>query len=110
MTDFLDVYPRQGWPFTESGEGFVIVEFVKTETKWFERVFFKKMVGRTIKIELDEVGSFVWKLCDGQTSVRDIIKKSEEHFGERVRPADQRVVIYLKQLEANKLLKFYQKQ
>ena len=43
------------------------------------------------RIRLDEVGTLVWKACDGYTSLADIVGRMRERFGDRVQPADQRL-------------------
>lgn len=32
------------------------------------------------KVELDEIGTFVWDMCDGQTTVREMIAKLAEKY------------------------------
>ena len=53
---------------------------------------------RPYQVHLDELGSSVWQSCDGRTPVRDIAGRLREHFGERVEPAEDRLVEFLKSL------------
>ena len=57
------------------------------------------------RIQLDEVGSLVWKACDGHTSLADIVMRMRERFGDRVEPADQRLARFVRQMLKGKLLK-----
>jgi len=33
-------------------------------------------------VNLDEIGSFIWKNCDGKNSIADILEKLKEKYGE----------------------------
>ena len=50
------------------------------------------------RVRLDDIGSFVWQQCDGRNRVRDIAAAMHEHFGERVQPVEERLVLFLTQL------------
>lgn len=57
-------------------------------------------------IHLDENGSFIWPLIDGE---RDIIKIGEmvdEHFGEKAHPLYERLAQFMKILESYKFITF----
>ena len=45
-------------------------------------------------IHLDEIGSYVWSLIDGEMTVAEIAGPFEEHFGERVHPTYERLGQY----------------
>ena len=47
---------------------------------------------------LDELGSTVWLLIDGKTTVYDIGKKFEEKFGDSCRPVYERLIMYIRYL------------
>ncbi len=51
-------------------------------------------------IHLDELGSFVWPLIDGQTSVMDIGQQVKEQFGEKAEPLYPRLAQYFGILES----------
>jgi hypothetical protein len=50
------------------------------------------------QVHLDDVGSFVWRRCDGATPVMDIAAAMQEHFGARVDPVEERLTTFLQQL------------
>ncbi|MBR3969888.1 MAG: PqqD family protein [Ruminococcus sp.] len=52
-------------------------------------------------IHLDEMGSFIWLLIDGEKSVFDIGKPVEEHFGEKALPLYERLSMFIRSLETN---------
>lgn len=49
---------------------------------------------RISHIHLDEIGSYVWLMIDGNSRVSDIALPFEEHFGERVHPTYERLGQY----------------
>jgi len=61
------------------------------------------------KIDLDEIGSFVWHLCDGKNSVNSIVEKSREHFAEKIEPAEERIELFLTEMNKNRLVQIFKK-
>ncbi|MCP2620391.1 PqqD family protein [Candidatus Aminicenantes bacterium AC-334-E05] len=58
------------------------------------------------RIRLDEIGSYVWELCNEENTVSEIGIKLKERFGEKIEPVYDRLIIFLKQLERGKCIKF----
>ena len=52
----------------------------------------------TFTANLDKIGSFVWKLCDGGKTVEDILKKLEKEFTQE-KNLDQRLFLFLQQMK-----------
>ena len=74
-----------------------------------EKKFFKKLSQKPYKVDFDEFGSFVWKLCDGKLSVKDIAEKFKANFGDKAESSEERVAKFLSQLSQNKLIQLYKK-
>ena len=51
-------------------------------------------------IHLDENGSFVWPLIDGEKTVMDIAQLVDAHFGEAAKPLYERLVKFFQILES----------
>lgn len=51
-------------------------------------------------IHLDETGSFIWPLLDGEKTIIDIGKDVEEKFGDEARPLYERLAKYFQILES----------
>lgn len=49
-------------------------------------------------IHLDELGSFVWNLCDGEKSIIEIGEKVEKEFAEQANPLYERLATYFQML------------
>jgi hypothetical protein len=61
------------------------------------------------KVELDEVGSFVWDLCDGVHTVESIVQKTGRHYKMNRREAEVSVTMFLQMLHERKFIGFYKK-
>ena len=52
------------------------------------------------QIHLDEMGNFVWPLIDGTRTVYEIAKLVKAEFGDKAEPLYDRLVQYIRNLEA----------
>ncbi len=97
--NLLELKPRHNREWNETpGEKLAILQ------PRFSNELAKKLFGRfnknpDIRIRLDDFGAFVWKLCDGDHTIREIGEKLKEHFGDSVEPAMERLELFLKYLE-----------
>ena len=80
-------------------EGLVTLEIENTGL--FHRIaqwFFKKP--KISYVHLDEMGSFVWPLLDGEKDLIRIGECVKEHFGEKAEPLYERLAKYFQILES----------
>ncbi len=108
MNDFKQVIPVRNCEY-EINDNLVTVLYVNRKPSFIERIFFKKLSKKPYKIDLDEVGSFIWQELDGKKNIDEIIKIAEENFLEKIEPADERVELFIKQMHKNKLISLYEK-
>ena len=57
-------------------------------------------------IHLDEMGSFVWPLIDGEKDIVALGKLVEEHFGEKANPLYERLAKYFQILESYEFIEW----
>ena len=57
-------------------------------------------------VHLDEMGSFVWPLIDGETDLLRLGELVKEHFGEKAEPLYERLAKYFKILESYRFIRF----
>ncbi len=107
MNDILKTYPVQVCEWEEKNG--LITVLVKKPLNLIEKIFFKKMMDKPFKVDLDEIGSFVWKNCTGDKSVEDIVQLCKEEFGDKVEPAEGRVKLFIEQLNKNKMIRLFMK-
>ena len=68
------------------------------------QVLFKKP--KVSYIHLDEMGSFIWPLIDGETDIIALGERVKEHFGDKAEPLYERLSKYIKILESYGIIKF----
>jgi hypothetical protein len=56
------------------------------------------------RVTLDEIGSFVWELCDGEHDVRQIIRALAERYKLHRKEAEVSVVAYLRTLAKRRFI------
>ena len=98
--NYLEVIPTRNpeinW--TEDEKGIVTLEIAN-------KGFFNKIAQKFFKrpkisyVHLDENGSFIWKLIDGEKDIIAIGEAVDEHFGEAAHPLYERLATYFKTLE-----------
>ena len=57
-------------------------------------------------VHLDEIGSFVWPVLDGEKDIIKIGELVKEHFGEKAEPLYERLAKYFKILESYNFIYF----
>ena len=85
------------WSVDEEG----IVTLDIENTGFFNSVaqkIFKKP--RVSHVHLDEMGSFVWPLLDGEKNIIELGKLVEEEFGEKANPLYERLAKYFQILSS----------
>ncbi len=60
-------------------------------------------------VQLDEVGTFVWQLCDGTRTVEAIVKRTSEEYKMSRREVEISVTTYLQMLTERRFVGFVQK-
>ena len=108
MTDeeYLKLIPKRICE-DETNDGMVTVSFIK-KPSFIEKIFFRSLINKPHKIDLDEIGSFIWREINASKNIDEIIFFAKEHFGEKIEPAENRVVQFIKQMHSSKLIMLYQ--
>lgn len=92
-----------GWSSDE--EGIVTLEI---ENKGLFKFLTQKLLKkpRISYIHLDEMGSFVWPLIDGEKTILSIGEAVSAHFGDKAEPLYDRLSQYFKILESYDFIKW----
>ena len=108
--NFLDYIPKHNarfeWAINDKGN----VEVCVKNTGLFNRIaqiFFKRP--KTSNIELEGMGTFIWKQIDGQRSVYEIGKLVKDEFGKSAEPLYERLSVYIKTLHNNEFIVYVNK-
>lgn len=99
--NLLELIPKRNPEinFTTDEKGIVTLEVEnKGVFNRIARKLFKKP--KISYIHLEEMGSFVWSIIDGESDIIALGKKVEEHFGDSANPLYERLSKYIKILES----------
>ena len=101
---FLECRLLRRLEWTEDVAGRVVVFRPRLgEGKW-GRWLTAKLKVSDYRIQLDEIGTLVWKACDGQTTAGQIVQYMREEFGEKVEPAEDRLHDFALQMGRARLI------
>ena len=90
-------HPEIKWSKDEDGIVTLEIENTGFVNRLAQKLFKKPKISY---VHLDEMGSFVWPLADGE---KDLVKIGEEvkaHFGEKAEPLYERLAKYFQILES----------
>ena len=104
--NFLELIPVKNIKWEKREGGLIVLLKPKFKNKFFVKYFLHKMKRPFFRIKLDEIGSYVWELCNEQNTVFEIGEKLKERFGEKIEPVYERLSLFLKQLEKGECIKF----
>ena len=107
-TSALDLIPTRIHQHKFNDDGNVTILVPKFKNEKFARFFIPARKSIYISIQLDELGSAVWLAMDGKKSTNAICKELIENFGDKIKPAEERVVKFLSGLYHNKHITFEQ--
>lgn len=99
--NYLDLIPvrAQGLEWARDDEGIVVLEVENTGV--FNRIAqkcFKRP--KVTKVHMEQFGSFLWPLIDGERTVKELADLLKERFGEEAEPLYPRVAKYMQIMES----------
>ena len=96
---------KNGLNWSKDDEGNVTLEM---ENKGVANRIMQKLIKKPkiSYIHLDEMGSFIWPLMDGEKDILEIGKYVEEQFGEKAKPLYERLSQYFKTLEKYNFIEY----
>jgi hypothetical protein len=74
---------------------------------WFTRRFLPKPKTPAQRIHLDEIGTFIWQLFDGKSDISTICTQLKEKYGENLKQAEERTVLFTQQMYKQEFIKVY---
>ena len=103
--NFLEKIPvkseKIGWSADENGIVTLEIENKGIYNRLFQLILKKPKI---TYIHLDENGSFVWPLIDGEMNIVEIGQKVKEHFGEKANPLYERLAKFFQILESYRFI------
>lgn len=98
-------HPDIGWSTDEAG-----IVTLELENKGVVNRIAQKLLKKPkiTYIHLDEHGSFIWPLIDGETTILTLGKAVDEHFGEAAHPLYERLTQFFRILDSYRFITFKQ--
>ena len=92
-----------GWKTEENG-----LVTLEIENKGVANRIAQKRLKKPIisYVHLDEMGSFIWPLMDGEKNIIELGRMVEERFGEKANPLYERLAKYFQILESYNFIKW----
>lgn len=100
VDEFLCYVPRRAeFDWSTNDEGLVQIKVPKFKSNFGKT--FCKMIKKDdmFTANMDKVGSLVWKNCDGNNTVKDILEIMKKEFTKE-EDIDQRLFLFLRQMQA----------
>lgn len=104
--NLLTLIPEKLVESEKKDDGLLYLVIPKFRGKRTGKWLTSKLKHPTWKIDLDEVGSFVWEQIDGRTNVEKIGERMQKHFGEKVEPVFDRLNLFLYTMRKEDLIRF----
>lgn len=95
------------WERTPEGEA--ILHIPRRDDRFGRIMAFIFKIPEARAVQLDEVGAFVWGLCDGEHSVDGIVQRTCKEYKMNRREVEISVTTYLKMLAERNFIGFYQR-
>jgi hypothetical protein len=95
------------WQENAQGEAELTIPYRKD--RWARVVAFVVQLPEARKVQLDEVGTFVWNLCDGQHSVEAIVRAMIKEYKMNRAEVEASVARYLQMLAERRFVGFVER-
>lgn len=106
IINLIELVPVRNIKWEKKENGLIVLLKPK-----FKHTFFKKYIPLRFKspyykIKLDAIGSYVWELCNGHLTVKELGQKLKYKFGDDVEPIYNRLALFLQNLEKNHFISY----
>lgn len=85
---------------------FVIIKKSKFKSPLLKKYLLPRLKQPEYSVKLDEIGSFVWQIIDGNLSFGEIALKMSEKFGKSIEPVNDRLGQFINSLRQYDFITF----
>ena len=105
--NLLDMVPMRTARFGYNKKGMIIVYMPRFRSRFGRKMCRILNIPPYIRIHLDHYGTYVWSLCNGKFTVREISERLKRRFGNEVEHQHyERLAKFLATLEVNGLIRY----
>lgn len=97
--NLYELRPKRMRSFEELDDGTIDVLIPRYGNNFVGRVLKKVLNERPVRVRLDDVGTSVWRLCDGDRTVLEIGRTMRSRHGDGIEPVFDRLETFLKQMQ-----------
>ena len=101
---FWNARPRRRLDWRDLEDGRCVVLRPRLGDGRIGRWLASKVGDPCYRIRLDDVGTFIWKACDGETPLTEIAGQLRAEFGERVEPAEERLARFVQSMLRSRMV------
>ena len=101
---FWSARPRRLLDWRELDDGRCVVLRPQLGAGRIGRWLASRLGNPCYRIRLDDVGSFIWKACDGETPLTVVAGRLRDEFGERVEPAEERLARFVQSMLRSRMV------
>ena len=106
-TNLLELTPEQRATWETAENGNVVVRVPKFQHELLVKWLVPRLKYPHVLVKLDKLGSFVWKQCDGRTTVAEIAERLRSEFADSAGSAEDRIRTFLLMLEKSDLVNLH---
>jgi hypothetical protein len=107
--NLLTLKPVRNVPWETSPDGRIVLLVPKFRNRVLVRVLVPLLKRPTVRLTLDERGSDVWSLCNGETDVAAIARHLDAKYGTDSDPGYERLARFFAGLERERLVTMVQR-
>ena len=106
QNEMLDGIPIRSvdW-YVDDDTGRIVLKRPKFITPWAQKLFRPTFKSDYFAVKLDDIGSVVWRNCDGRKTVSEIGKILGKQFGSDIEPIYERLFKFFVQLHKAKMIR-----
>ncbi len=106
MDELLGQRPVGRYGFEQLSDSRICIVIPRFPDNFFGRQIAKLAVQTDDRLDLDDIGSLVYPLCDGEHTVAEIANLLKERFGEKVEPLEGRLSLFMREMFKRSLITF----
>lgn len=104
--NLLDLVPVRNMKWDKKDSGLIVLLKPKFTHPFFAKHILPRLKRPNYAIRLDEIGSYVWELFDGNLTVIELGERLKNKFGDKVEPLFDRLAVFLQSMEKNRFIYF----